>query len=101
MRCGELLHATGGGMQAQLEFIKGERSFHWDHELTIEHETLRVQLGERRDDIREIARERLPSFGLQVDCRFTAGAKSDTAEAIPLWLILPIITGGDFRHRAS
>src|SRR5439155_15109102 len=82
---------TGSGMEAQLQFVEGKTAIHINDEFAIEDKFFRGQLQKCDNDVREIAREGLARFRLQINVLATA--KSEAAKAIPFRFILP--TGAD------
>ena len=78
-------------MEAKLQFVEGKTATNIDDKFAVEDKFLRGQARERDEGVREIARERLARFRLQINV-FPA-AKREAAEAIPFRFILP--TGAD------
>src|SRR6266516_8157966 len=95
----QFLHPTGGGMEAQLQFVKGKTATHINDEFAIEDKFSRGQLRKRDNDVREIAREGLARFRLQINVLATP--KSEAAKAIPFRFILPTIASRNFINRAG
>src|SRR5207247_3021059 len=87
----QFLHPTGSGMEAQLQFVEGKTAIQINDEFAIEEKIFRGQLQKCDNDVREIAREGLARFRLQINVLATA--KSEAAKAIPFRFILP--TGAD------
>ena len=81
-------------MKAQLQFVERQFAAHGNGKLPVDNEALRFQFGKRVDHIREVTRERLTGFRLQMD--IAPVAKSDATEAVPFRLVLPFVSGGDF-----
>src|SRR4051794_3246054 len=57
---------------------------------TVKHELLHLELLKRLNHLGEITPERLAGLGLEQ--HLIGFAKGDTAEAVPLRLILPVVT---------
>src|SRR4051794_13372169 len=74
-------------MDAQEQLVERELAVLRHDDLTVEHEALRADAAKRLDEIREVAREGLSRLGHHID--LVAVAKGETAEAIPLRLVLP------------
>src|SRR5947199_9536311 len=72
----QFLHPTGSGMEAQLQFVEGKTAIHINDEFAIEDKFFRGQLQKCDNDVREIAREGLARFRLQINVLATA--KSET-----------------------
>src|SRR6266536_6493883 len=75
-RC-QFLHPTGSGMKAQLQFVEGKTATHINDEFAIEDKFFRGQLRKRDNNFREIAREGLARFRLQINVLATP--KSEAA----------------------
>src|SRR5882724_2593122 len=90
----QLLHPTGSGMEAQLQFVEGKTATHINDEFAIEDKFVRGQLRKRDNDVREIAREGSARFRLQINVLATA--KGEAAKAIPFRFILPTGAGWNF-----
>jgi hypothetical protein len=67
--------------------IEGERVADLDRKFAVEQEALDRERAQERDDVREIAPERLARFGAEIDR--VAGAGGETAEPVPFRLELP------------
>ena len=98
MRSREFLDAARGGMQAQLQLIEGESVADWNDELAIQHEAFRGQPSHCLDHVRKIARQWLTGLRLQKD--FVTVTKSETAESVPFWFVLPVLARWKFVDRA-
>src|SRR2546423_14027852 len=85
-------------MQPQLQFVEDKRALHRDRKLAIENKAFRRDSLKCFDDVREVTRQRLPRFRLQEN--FVAVAKRNAAKAVPLRLVLPLVSDGDFVDRA-
>ncbi len=84
-------------MNSLEESVKGKAATGRNRDLAIEDEATRLEHGEGLDHFREIARQRLLGFGLEFD--LVSIAKSNAAKAVPLRLILPLLTLGNCIHR--
>ena len=91
MSCRQFLHPTGGGMEAQLQFVERKTASNIDDKFAVEDKFLGGQMCKRDNDVREIACERLAGFRLQINVLSTA--KREAAKAVPFRFILP--TGAD------
>ena len=80
-------------MDALLQRIKGKRARERHHQLAVEHEPLCRQMRQRVGDLGEVSPQRLARLRLQRD--LAAVAKRQTAEAVPLGLVLPLRAAGD------
>lgn len=90
----ELPDTALGGMDPLEEVVEGESIPDGHDELAVEHEMLRGQLTHGLHDLREIPGQRLPRLGLQLDS--VAVPKAETAEPVPLRLVLPVLPFGNF-----
>ena len=91
---GELAHAARGRMNALEQRVEREGVAFRNHDLAVEHELLRLQLADRLGYFREIARQRLAGFRLQLDR--VAVAKREAAKSVPFRLVLPLRPARDF-----
>ena len=90
----ELLYPTGGGMDPLKQGIEREyAAVRRDHDLTVQHELLRLKREDHLHQFREIAGERLPGLGLQL--HVLSIPENEAAKAVPLWLVLPFGPGGN------
>src|SRR5437667_6557639 len=97
MRCGQFLDATRGGMQTQLQFVERKCAANWDDQFSVENELLLWQLRHIGNDIWKITRQRLT--GLRLQMNLLTIAKRNTAKAIPLRLVLPLVASRNFVDR--
>src|SRR5437016_14315833 len=81
-RC-QFLHPTGGGMEANLQFVEGKTATNIDDKFAVEDKFLRGQARERDDDVREIAGERLARFRLQINVFPAANLSSMLVAVFP------------------
>src|SRR5205809_4727052 len=84
-------------MNPHQEVVEREAAFDRNHDLAVDNKLLRLQLQEARHDFWKVSSQRLAALRLQVDLR--AIAKSDAAEAVPLRLVLPVVTSGVLLNR--
>jgi hypothetical protein len=87
----EPLDPARGGMDALEQVVEGEAPVHRHHDLAVEHEGARGERAQMLDHLREVAGERLPALGLQLDP--LSIAEGQAAEAVPLGLVLPARAG--------
>src|SRR6185369_6199584 len=92
-------NTTGGGMNSLQQIVERQAALDWYYQFAVEHKLRRLQLRQRRNHFRKITRQRLPRLRLQLDV--LAVAKSQTAKAIPLRLILPLVAFRDFGNQQS
>src|SRR5438270_6413517 len=97
MRRRQFLHPTGSGMQAELQFVEGKTAANIDDELAIKDKFLGGQVQQYSRDVREVTREGLARFRLQINV--VATPKSEAAETIPFRLVLPTGTDRNFINR--
>src|SRR5690242_6023113 len=84
-------------MNAHQQIVERKLSFHRHNDLSIDYELLRFEFEESSDDFGEVACERLAALRLQID--FVAIAKRDATKAVPLRLVLPVVTRGELFDR--
>ncbi len=78
----QLLHAGCGWVDALKQGFEVEGIARHDHDLAVEHASLRQARTHRLNDFREIARQRL--FVATAEFDLVTVAKDDAAEAVPL-----------------
>ena len=93
----ELLHAALRWMDPLQQGIERKRPIDRNDDLPIEDECRGLDAAYRVDQLREIARQRLARFRLQLD--LVAVAEDEAAEAIPFRLVLPFLPGRDVVDR--
>ncbi len=81
-------------MQPQLQQIEIEAVLCSDHNFAVEHAARRQRFLQRLQQIGKITVQRFLVAALDVD--FVAVAKNQGAEAVPLGLEDPVVTGGQF-----
>jgi hypothetical protein len=81
----ELRHARGGGVKPHLQRVEVETRGAGDHDLAVDHATLREAIEEQLVQVGEVAVERAQVAALDED--LVLAAKHDGAEAVPLGLI--------------
>ena len=86
-------------MQPELERHEIESAFARDHDLAVEHTSLRQLRLERFDQLREIAVERLLVAAL--DEHLVAVAEDERAKAVPLGLEDPSLARGKLAHAVA
>ncbi len=84
----ELPDAALGRMDALEQRVERDRGAGRHDELAVEHEATRVEGPEVLDHLGEVALQRLARLRLQLDV--VAVAEGETAEAVPLGLVLPL-----------
>ena len=90
----KLFDAAGGGMNPHQEGVEGELPALRDDDFAVQDELSGGEGGEVGGQFGEIAGEGLGGFGHQFDA--TLIAEGETAEAVPLGLVLPLGAGGEF-----
>ncbi len=88
----EQLHARGRRVEPILKCLELERAAAGDHDLSIEHHALGERRAQRREQLREVARERLLVAALEED--LVAVAKHERAKAVPFRLEDPSVALG-------
>src|SRR5439155_24026839 len=78
------------------EIVERENSLERNDQFRIQHEPLRLQIQQQVDDFGEVARQRLPALGPQLQS--VTVAECEAAEPIPLRLILPYRTDRQLLH---
>src|SRR2546423_3073083 len=94
----QLVHATGGGMETQLELVKRQSAADRNDQFTIEDKLPGLQRAQCPNDIGKITRERLTRFRLQKNV--VSVAKGETTKTVPFRFILPAVAARDFIDRA-
>ncbi len=84
-------------MEAKLQFVEGKTATNVDDKFTVEDKFLRGQARQRDNDVREVARERLARFRLQIN--LLPSAKRQAAETVPFRFILPTVSRWNFFDR--
>jgi hypothetical protein len=84
----QLLHPAGRGVQPQLQRLERQAALDRDDDLAVEHELAGAKSRDGGHDIREIAAERLPRFGAQLDAFVIPEGKA--AEAVPFGFVPPL-----------
>src|SRR5438552_2750796 len=84
-------------MNTLQQIVEGEPLLHWDSDLSVQNKSLDLQFLKSFGQFGEIASEWLSGLGLQLHRR--AVAEDETAEAVPLRLILPALTVGNLVHQ--
>jgi len=74
-------------MEAKLQFVEGKTASKVDDKFTVEDKFLRGQARQRDNDVREVAREGLARFRLQIN--LLPSAKRQAAETVPFRFTLP------------
>ena len=92
----EALHATLRRVNTLQQVVERKSPSLWHDNFTVEHETLRLQRSNRRNQFRKIAGERLAGFRLQFD--LSVVAKYQAAEAVPFRLVLPVLALWNLVH---
>jgi len=88
----KLPHAAFGRMDAHEQLVERQRIAFGNHELAVEDEARGRQLGDRGDDLGEIALERLPALRPQMHVRRVL--EREAAESVPFGLVLPRVPLG-------
>ena len=91
---GQLADAGLSRMNAHEQLIEGEVSVRTNDNFAIKDETARGQFAKRSNQFGKVPAERLPGFGLQQDIILVA--ECEAAEAVPLGLVKPARTRGNF-----
>src|SRR4051812_31601494 len=91
---GELADAGLSRMNAHEQLIEGEVSVRKNDDLAIKDESWRRQFAKRSNQFGKVPAERLSGFGLQQ--HLVPAAECEAAEAVPLGLVEPARTGGNF-----
>src|SRR5690606_38090107 len=93
MLCREPLHATRRGMDPLQQLLEGRRTTDWHDQFAVEHESTRSDGVHGFDDIGEISLEGLARLRLKQ--HLIAVAEDETAKAVPLRLVAPLLAVRD------
>lgn len=96
---GESLHARSGRVNPLQQRIERKAAAMRHGDFSIKHEALRGELRESLHHLGEISCKRLQRLRLKLNV--SAIAECDTTKAVPLGLVLPVLTFGDGVHRES
>ena len=90
---GKALDSRFGRMNSLEQFVKREIAVERHNDLPVEDKIFRAKLVHSFDDLREIATKRLPGF--RTNFNDVCVTEYQRAEAVPLWLELPVGTVGN------